>query len=83
MNCFFTNAHGVRNKQEGLGALVWSQSYNIIGISETLWEESCDWSAVMGSYRLFRRDRQVRQRDSMVCKGAVGLFSTCSWGRHG
>lgn len=31
------------------------------GISETWWEESCDWSALLGGYRLSRRNRQGRR----------------------
>ena len=50
----------MRNKQEELEALAQSQSYDIIGISETWWEETCDWSVTMDGYRLFRRDRQGR-----------------------
>jgi len=34
---------------------------DIIGIDETWWEESWDWSAVMEGYKLFRREAgQVR-----------------------
>ena len=42
-------------------ALINSQSYVIIGISETWWNECHDGSAGMEGYRLFRRDRQDRQ----------------------
>ena len=48
-------------KQDELEVLVSSQSYDIIGISETWWHESHDWSAGMEGSRLFRRDRQGRQ----------------------
>ncbi|XP_040977464.1 uncharacterized protein LOC121232961 [Aquila chrysaetos chrysaetos] len=44
----------MRNKQDELEA----QNYDIIGISETWWNESHDWSAGMEGYRLFRRDRR-------------------------
>ena len=33
------------------------QNYNTTGISETWWEEACDWCVVMDIYRLLRRDR--------------------------
>ena len=56
----------MRNKQEGLEALAQSQSYDIIGIRETWWDESCDWCAVMDGYRLFRRDRQGTQGRGVV-----------------
>ncbi|GAB0186949.1 hypothetical protein GRJ2_001160200 [Grus japonensis] len=45
LKCFYTNACSMRNKQEELESL--AQSHDIIGISETWWEESCDWCAVM------------------------------------
>ncbi|KAK4831785.1 hypothetical protein QYF61_019098 [Mycteria americana] len=61
LKCLYTNAHSMRNKQEELEALAWSQNYDIIGISKTWWDESCDWGAMMDSYRVFRRDRQGRQ----------------------
>ena len=51
----------MKNKQEESEALTQTQSYNVIGISETWWEESCDWSPVMDSYSLFRSERQDRQ----------------------
>ena len=50
----------MRHKQEELEALAQSQSYDIINISKTWWDESWDWCAVMDAYRLFRSDRQGR-----------------------
>ena len=41
LKCLYTNARSMRNKQEELEALAQSQSYDIIGLSETWWEESC------------------------------------------
>ena len=61
LKCLYTNAHSMRNKQDELEALVSSQNYDIIGISETWWKESHNWSAGMEGYRLFRRDRQGRR----------------------
>ncbi|KAK4806138.1 hypothetical protein QYF61_001061 [Mycteria americana] len=58
----------MRNKQDELEALVISQSYDIIGISETRWNESHDWSSRMEGYRLFRRDSQGRRG------GGVALY---------
>ena len=40
--------------------LVCSQSYDVIGISKTWWNESHDWSAGMKSCGIFKRDRQSR-----------------------
>ncbi|KAK4827172.1 hypothetical protein QYF61_015134 [Mycteria americana] len=68
LKCLYTNAHSMRNKQDKLEALVSSQSYEIIGMSETWWNESHDWSAGMEGYRLFRRDRQGKQG------GGVALY---------
>ncbi|KAM7077755.1 LOW QUALITY PROTEIN: tetratricopeptide repeat protein 33-like [Ciconia maguari] len=68
LKCLYTNACSMRNKQEELEALAQSQSYDIIGISETWWDESCDWGAMMDGYRLFRRDRQGRRG------GGVALY---------
>ena len=43
LKCLYTNTHSMRNKQDGLEALVSSQSYDIIGINETWWNESHCW----------------------------------------
>ncbi|KAK4807079.1 hypothetical protein QYF61_018420 [Mycteria americana] len=69
LKCLYTNEHSMRNKQDELEALVSSQSHDIIGISETWWNESHDWSAGMEDYRLFRRDRQGRRG------GGVALYA--------
>ncbi|GAB0186493.1 hypothetical protein GRJ2_001114600 [Grus japonensis] len=74
--CFCTNARSMRNKQEELEALALSQCYDIIGISETWWEESCDWCAVMDGYRLFRRDRQGRRGGGVALYVTEGLDCT-------
>ena len=80
MKYLSANVRGMRNKQEGLKALAQFQGCHIVGISETWWEESCDWDAVMDSYRVFGRYRQVRQRGSVACKGGIGPYSACSRG---
>lgn len=41
-----------------LEALVSSQSYDIIGVTEIWRNESHNWNAGMEVYRLFRKDRQ-------------------------
>ncbi|GAB0199842.1 hypothetical protein GRJ2_002449600 [Grus japonensis] len=66
----------MRHKQEELEALAQSQCYDIIGISETWWEESCDWCAVMDGYRLFRRDRQGRRGGGVALYVTEGLDCT-------
>ncbi|KAJ7407222.1 hypothetical protein BTVI_63707 [Pitangus sulphuratus] len=42
------------------------ERFDIIGISETWWNETCDWSALLDSYRLFRRDRQGRRGEGVA-----------------
>ncbi|KAJ7410618.1 rna-directed dna polymerase from mobile element jockey-like [Pitangus sulphuratus] len=51
----------MRNKQEELEALAQSQGFDITGISETWWDETCNWSALLDGYQFFRRDRQGRR----------------------
>ncbi|GAB0207137.1 hypothetical protein GRJ2_003179300 [Grus japonensis] len=56
------------NKQEELETCVCLKGYDLIGIPETWWDSSYDWSVGMEGYRLFRKDRQGRQR------GGVALY---------
>ncbi|GAB0190587.1 mitochondrial enolase superfamily member 1 [Grus japonensis] len=49
------------NKQEELEATVLLESYDLVAITETWWDESNDWSAAINGYRLFRRDRRGRR----------------------
>ncbi|GAB0208942.1 mitochondrial enolase superfamily member 1 [Grus japonensis] len=37
------------------------ESYDLVAITETWWDESHDWSAAIDGYRLFRRDRRGRR----------------------
>ena len=56
------------NKQEELEAIVCSESYDIVAISETWWNYSHSWSAVMEGYWLLKRDRLGRKG------GGVALY---------
>ncbi|GAB0208218.1 hypothetical protein GRJ2_003287500 [Grus japonensis] len=56
------------NNQEELETCVRLQGYDLIGIPETWWDSSYDWSVGMEGYRLFRKDRQGRQG------GGVALY---------
>ena len=47
LKCFYANACSMRNKLDELQVLAQSHSYNIIGISETWWDESCDWGVAI------------------------------------
>ncbi|KAJ7409660.1 mitochondrial fission process protein 1 [Pitangus sulphuratus] len=48
-------------KQEELEATEQQESYDVVTIMETWWDEWHDWSAAMDGYKLFRRDRQGRR----------------------
>ena len=45
------------NQQEELEVTTLLESYDLVAITETWWDESHDWSVVINGYRLFRRDR--------------------------
>ncbi|GAB0203090.1 hypothetical protein GRJ2_002774600 [Grus japonensis] len=49
------------NKQEELEVCVWLQGHDLITITETWWDSSHDWTAVMDGYVLFRKDRPARR----------------------
>ncbi|GAB0187672.1 hypothetical protein GRJ2_001232500 [Grus japonensis] len=57
------------NKQEELETCVCLQGCDLIGITETWWDSSYDWSVGMEGYRLFRKDRQGRQG------GGIALYA--------
>ena len=61
-----------------LGFLEQSHSYDIIGISKTWRDESCDWGVTIDSYRLLRKDRQGRRggEGGNVCEAGAGLCGT-------
>ena len=61
MKCLYANARNMGNKQEKLEAIVLLESYHLIAITETWWDEYHDWNVALDSYRLFRRDRQGRR----------------------
>lgn len=54
---FYTNTHSMRNKQDELKTLAWSQRFDVTDMSEIWADESSDWSALLDDYRPFRRDR--------------------------
>ena len=39
---------------------LWQANYDFVGIMETRWDLSPNWSAAVDGYKLFRRDRQGR-----------------------
>ena len=66
LKCIYTNARRMGNKQEELEAIVQQANYDLVAITETWWDHSHDWSAVMDGYKLFRRDRQGRKGGGVV-----------------
>ena len=57
LRCLYTNERIMDTKQEELEAIVGSESYDMVTITETWWNESHSWSAVTDGYLLFKRDR--------------------------
>ncbi|TRZ08332.1 hypothetical protein HGM15179_018775 [Zosterops borbonicus] len=64
----YTNARSMGNKQEELEAMVQQQSYDVVAITETWWDDSHSWSTALDVYKLFRRDRKGRRG------GGVALY---------
>jgi len=62
LKCLYANIHSMGNKQEESEMRTRLQSYDLIGIMKMWWVGSYDWSVGMEGYRLFRKDRQGRQR---------------------
>lgn len=50
------------NKDEEPGATVLLESYDLVAITETWWDESPDWSVTIGGYKLFRRQGRRGRR---------------------
>ncbi|KAJ7406397.1 hypothetical protein BTVI_65645 [Pitangus sulphuratus] len=46
--------------------IVQQESYGVVTIMETWWDDSHDWSAAMDGYKLFRRDRNETLHDVMI-----------------
>ena len=68
LKCLCTNAHSTGNRQEELEAILQLESYNLIAITETWWDEMHNWSIAIDGYKLFRRDRHGRRG------GGVALY---------
>ncbi|GAB0184095.1 hypothetical protein GRJ2_000874800 [Grus japonensis] len=66
--CIYTNACNMGNNQEELEAIVQWENYDIVAITEAWCDDSCNWTAAMDGYKLFRRDRQGRRG------GVVALY---------
>ncbi|KAK4831654.1 hypothetical protein QYF61_018621 [Mycteria americana] len=91
LKCLYTNAHSMGNKQEELEAIVHQEKYDMVAIMETWWDDSHNWSAAMGGYKLFRRDRRGRRGGGVAlyvreCLGSLELHDgddrvECLWVR--
>ncbi|GAB0207210.1 hypothetical protein GRJ2_003186600 [Grus japonensis] len=68
LKCLYTNTCSMGNKQEELEVCVQLQGHDLIAITETWWDSSHDWNAVMDGYILFRKDRPARRG------GGVALY---------
>lgn len=55
LKCIYTNARSMGNKQEELEAIVQQGNYDIVAITETWWEDSHEWSAVIDGFFFFLR----------------------------
>ncbi|KAJ7408012.1 hypothetical protein BTVI_60920 [Pitangus sulphuratus] len=82
----YTNARSMGNKQEDLEALVQQESYDVVAITETWWDDSHDQSAAMDGYKLFRKDRQevnMLQVDTPgACFALPHSTGYCKWKRN-
>lgn len=68
LRCLYTNAQSMGNKQDELELLAQQSSYDLIGITETWWDESHNWNVVMEGYNLFRKNRPNKKG------GGVALY---------
>ncbi|PKU29972.1 hypothetical protein llap_19725 [Limosa lapponica baueri] len=91
LKCIYTNACSMGNKQDELEAIVQQDSYDVVTITETWWDDCHDQNAVVNGYKLFRRDRQGRRGGSVAlyvreCFDCIELDSSddkveCLWVR--
>jgi len=61
LKCVYTNARSTGNEQEELAATAQQDGCDLVAITETWWDSSRDWQAVMDGYRLGRKDRPTRR----------------------
>lgn len=66
LSCMYTIAHSTGNKQEELEAMVQQESYDVVAIMETWWDNSHSWSAALDGYKFFRRDRKRRRGEGVA-----------------
>ncbi|KAJ7416490.1 rna-directed dna polymerase from mobile element jockey-like [Willisornis vidua] len=71
----YTNACSMGNKKKELQATGQQESYDVVAITEMWWDESHDWSAAMGRYKVFRKDRQSRRGEGVALHVRESLVS--------
>jgi len=59
------------NKREELEVIVQQDTYELVAITETWRDDSCDCSAEMDGYKLFRRDRWGKRAGGVVLYGSA------------
>ncbi|KAF7246134.1 Lipoxygenase-likey domain-containing protein 1 [Varanus komodoensis] len=57
----YTNARSMANKQEELEALLGIGGYDLVGITETWWDERQVWNVNIEGYHLVRKDRKGKR----------------------
>ena len=68
LKCLYTNACSLSNKQDELETVMHLESYDLVAITETWWDDSHNWNTTIDEYQLFRRDRRGRKG------GGVALY---------
>lgn len=53
--------HSVGSKREELEAIVQQEGFDVVTITEALWDDCHQGSAAVAGYKLFRRDRRSRR----------------------
>ena len=66
LKCVYTNVHAMGNKREEQEICMWSRGYDLTAVTETWWDSSHDWNAVMEGCVLFRQDWSGRQGGGIV-----------------
>ena len=64
----FTNARSLTNKMGELEYLVLKEEIDIIGITDTWWNEENLWDTIIPGYKIYRKDRAGGWRSGTVCE---------------
>ena len=51
----------MRNKQEELEILIQEGNYDLIGITETWWDDSHDWNIAIEGYKLTKKNTENKK----------------------